>query len=129
VSLSAEAAGIALSVPKEPLAQTLLNLMVNAIRHVPEGGTVRLVARREADVTMLLVRDDGPGIPPEERDRIFEPFRSTGDGAGLGLSIVRRTCAELGWKIAIGDAPEGGAEFRIEIPRVEPEEEKAGVRS
>lgn len=115
-TLVTDAGAITVSAPREPLAQTLLNLVLNAIKQVEEGGTVQLLAREEAGATTILVRDDGPGVPAEERERIFEPFRTTGDGTGLGLSVVRRTCREHGWTVALGDAPGGGAEFRVEIP-------------
>jgi signal transduction histidine kinase len=118
VSLEAEAAGAVAPAPREPLAQVLLNLLLNAVRHSPDGGTVRLLAHADADGVTLLVRDSGPGIPAAERDRIFEPFHSAGtDGTGLGLSIVRRIARERGWTVTVGDAPGGGAEFRIGLAR------------
>ncbi len=125
VTVRADPQGLTVSAPREPLAQALLNLLLNAIRHVPPGGTVELLARADGSAATILVRDDGPGVPAEERSRIFEPFRTLGDGTGLGLSVVRRICHDLGWSVTIGDAPGGGAEFRIEIPATGAEE-KAG---
>lgn len=124
VTVVADARGSTVSAPREPLAQTILNLLLNAIEHAPGGGTIELLAREEGEATAVLVRDDGPGIPVAERERIFEPFRTTGDGTGLGLSVVRRTCRELGWTVTIGDAPGNGAEFRVEIPTANPKVEE-----
>jgi signal transduction histidine kinase len=69
------------------------------------------------DRVTISVRDSGPGVPPAERSRIFEPFYTASvDGTGLGLSVVRRIARELGWELEVDDAPGGGAEFRIRLP-------------
>jgi signal transduction histidine kinase len=104
--------------PRAPLGQALLNLILNAIQHSPGGGTVSVEA--EAGITraeiVIAVRDEGPGVPAEERERIFKPFHSAGtDGTGLGLSVVRHLARELGWNIEVRDAHGGGAEFRLTI--------------
>ena len=117
VTLEADADARAASAPREPLAQVLLNLLLNAIQHTPDGGKVRLVARADGGAVTLIVRDGGAGIPAAERDRIFEPFHSAGtDGSGLGLSVVRRIARERDWTVQVDDAPGGGAEFRVEVP-------------
>ena len=76
---------------------------------------MRLAARPSGAGVELEVADTGPGIPPAERERVFEPFHSTrpGSHAGLGLSISLRIAEEAGGRIAIGDAPGGGASFRV----------------
>ncbi|MBD0320665.1 MAG: ATP-binding protein, partial [Gemmatimonadetes bacterium] len=92
--------------------------LLNAIRHTPAGGTVHLGARPAgagAGVE-VVVRDDGPGVPAGERERIWEPFHSDGAGSGLGLAVVRRLARELGWDARVDGAPGGGAEFSIHIP-------------
>ena len=76
------------------LAQALENLLRNAIRHSPEGGCIRLLARREGRYWQLCLVDQGPGVPEEALQRIFLPFTRlsaarSGDGFGLGLSIAR----------------------------------------
>lgn len=77
------------------LAQAVENILRNAIRHSPEGGVVRLGGQREADHWHLWIDDQGPGVVPEDLQRILEPFtrlnaaRPGGDGFGLGLSIAR----------------------------------------
>lgn len=120
VRLEADAGDRVAPAPREPLAQVLLNLLLNAIRHTPEGGTVKLVAE-DRDGLTLVVRDSGPGIPRKERDRIFEPFHSMGtDGSGLGLSVVRRIARKRGWAVTVTEAPGGGAEFRIALERSAP---------
>lgn len=108
----------------EPLARLLRNLVENALAHSPEGGTVavRLVPAPAggAEGPELLVDDNGPGIPPDRRARIFERFwradRRRGDGAGLGLAIVQRIADAHGAGITVEDAPEGGARFRLRFP-------------
>lgn len=81
------------------------NLADNAIRYTPPGGQVDLVVRREGDVVVLQVRDNGPGIPVEERHRVFDAFyRVSGSqevGSGLGLSIVKTLATRLGAVVSL----------------------------
>jgi signal transduction histidine kinase len=116
VTVDADAGGSVAAAPREALAQAILNLLLNAIRHTPAGGTVRLAARPAQGDLEVVVSDTGPGVPPAERERIWEPFRSEGGGTGLGLAVVRRLARELGWEARVGGAPGGGAEFSIRIP-------------
>jgi signal transduction histidine kinase len=102
--------------PRDPLAQVLLNLLLNALDHSPDGGTVRVLVDAPDGRVEIAVRDEGPGVPPAERERIFEPFRGGRHGTGLGLSVVRRLGRELGWDVLVGEAPGGGAEFRLVMP-------------
>lgn len=116
VRLLSDAGRLTVPVPREPLAQALLNLLFNAVAHTPRGGTVRLTALREGDGVTVRVRDDGPGIPAEARERIWEPFFTGGGGTGLGLAVVRRVAREQGWTVDEGNAEGGGAEFRLRLP-------------
>lgn len=103
--------------------QILRNLVVNAITHA--GTRVQISAAREGDFAVIRVRDDGPGIPAEHLDRIFDRFhrvdpsrsRSTG-GAGLGLAIARELVHLHGGTIAARNRPGGGAEVEFTLPAV-----------
>ncbi|ASW01565.1 sensor histidine kinase [Paraburkholderia aromaticivorans] len=100
----------------DQLARATDNLLLNALRHAPPGGQVTLRATRAAEALRIEVADDGPGVPPAERERIFEPF-VTGHaaGSGLGLAVVREIAAAHGGS-AFYEARERGACFVIEIP-------------
>ena len=101
---------------REPLAQALLNLLINAIEHSPPGSTVEIGALRGDRRVSVYVRDQGPGIPVADRERVFDAFHTGRGGSGLGLAVVRRVAEEQGWTIELTDATGGGAEFRIHIP-------------
>ena len=129
VRLTADAQRLAAATAREPLAQALLNLLFNAVALTPEGGTVELLARREAGEVRVLVRDEGPGVPEPLRERIWEPFFTGGSGTGLGLAVVRRLARQQGWAVEVGDAPGGGAEFALRIPEAPPAEAGGDHRS
>jgi signal transduction histidine kinase len=118
VSLEVDAAGLVVRAAREHVAQALLNLLLNAIDHSPPRGRVRLAAEQHKgdDNITIYVRDQGPGVPQTDYERIFEPLYSSAEGTGLGLSVVRRLALDLGWNIKIGEATGGGAEFRLVIP-------------
>lgn len=100
---------------REPLAQALLNLLINAISHSPEGAIVELGSSRSRDRVTIHVRDQGPGVPAERRGEIFEAFQTSSSGTGLGLTVVRRLAEEQDWTVDVADAAGGGAEFRIHV--------------
>jgi len=102
----------------DPLRQVVLNLALNAVDATPEGGAVHLRARAGPAGCELAVEDEGPGVSPAERERIFEPFRSTKPGrpGGLGLAISRRLVEQTGGRLEVGDRPGGGAVFAIRLP-------------
>ena len=117
VALRTDPGDVKVSASRETLAQVLLNLLLNAIEHSPAGGYVELRATLDGDDSAVIaVRDQGPGVPPAERDRIFEPLYSPRGGSGLGLAVVRRIASESGWTVDVGDPIGGGAEFRIRLP-------------
>ena len=103
------------------LGRALSNLLRNAQKYA--AGTIRLTARREGARVTIAVEDDGPGIPDEERERIFEPFyrldrsrdRATG-GFGLGLSIVRKAVLLHGGSVQVERSAMGGARFVVSLP-------------
>jgi signal transduction histidine kinase len=94
--------------------------MENAIRHTPPGTRVRARVLAQNGEVVLTVQDNGPGIPPDLRDRIFERFvRGAGDrgsSTGLGLSIVRAVAESHGGSVIFEDA-DPGARFVVRLPR------------
>ena len=98
-------------VAADPLAILSLvrNLVENAVKYAPNGGRVDLSVSCEAGMAVLKVEDNGPGIPPQDIDRIFEPFfrgqQPSGEGAGLGLSIVKRIVDQAKGEIAVENVP------------------------
>jgi nitrogen fixation/metabolism regulation signal transduction histidine kinase len=114
---------LTVEVDSQMLRRVLDNLVRNAVQAVaassPEGGGRVIVATRVDGASALLeVRDDGPGIDPDERERVFDPYFTTkDDGTGLGLAIAKKVVLEHGGSIECGAAPEGGAAFRIRLPR------------
>ncbi|MET0404748.1 MAG: ATP-binding protein, partial [Cystobacter sp.] len=109
-------------VDERMMRQAFLNLALNAVQAMPQGGTLRVSARRlpEGAGATVEFTDTGPGIPPAMRVRLFEPFFTTkATGTGLGLAIVQRTLQAHGGHITIDHPTTGGTTFRLELP-VEP---------
>jgi signal transduction histidine kinase len=110
------------------LRQALLNLIHNAIRYSPRETVIRLRLRRREkgndSVAVVEVADEGPGIAPEHRDKVFERFyridkarsREAGSGAGLGLAIARWAVERQGGRIELDSAPGAGSVFRVVLP-------------
>ena len=103
------------------IRQILWNLATNGLRAMPHGGALRLSALHEETsagrVAVLLVEDEGVGIPPEDVDSIFQPVRgSFGKGTGLGLAIVHRIVTDYGGHIEVRPRPQGGTVFRVTFP-------------
>jgi two-component system sensor histidine kinase GlrK len=109
-------------VDPDKLATALGNLLSNAIRFSPVGGTIELALSQDAGLARIEIADAGPGVAPSDRDRVFEPFyrgerqpRDAARGSGIGLSIVQEYVAAHGGRIEL--LPDGpGARFRIEVP-------------
>ncbi len=100
------------------LERILENLLVNAVRHTPPGSHIELRVERSANGILLTVADDGPGVPPEVRARIFEPFQrnavgATTPGTGLGLSLVARFAELHDGRAWVEERPGGGAAFKV----------------
>jgi two-component system OmpR family sensor kinase len=118
------------------LAQALRNLIGNAIEHTtPESGLVRMrVQALSGERLRFLVEDDGPGIPLDQRERVFRRFHRTdtardraSGGTGLGLAIVRAIADAHGGSVSAGESPEGGARIELELPGFTPAQ--AGERA
>jgi two-component system, OmpR family, sensor kinase len=107
---------------RDELHRLALNLMENALRHTPKGTRVRAEVTAHDGEVVLTVQDDGPGVPPELRERVFERFvRGTGDrgsSSGLGLSIVRAVAESHRGSVILEDAAPG-ARFVVRLPRAE----------
>lgn len=103
---------------EEKVVSVVSNLLANAIRHASHGGVVRCTLSSSPGRLILEVADDGSGVPPDQREAIFERYRrgSRSSGTGLGLAIVGEIAALHGGVVAVGDAPEGGALFTVELP-------------
>ena len=106
----------------ERLRQLLDNLLENALKFSPRGGSVHVRVRAGEDI-VITVRDEGPGVPEDARERIFERFYQTkhgrsvpGRGVGLGLTICREIAHLHGGTISVDSCAGGGAEFRVRLP-------------
>jgi two-component system, OmpR family, sensor kinase len=108
----------------DELHRLVRNLLENAIRHTPEKTTVELTARRDGDEALLEVLDDGPGIPADMEDDVFDRFvrgegpadTAAGGGSGLGLAIVRAVAEAHGGTVSAGRSTYGGARFSVRLP-------------
>lgn len=117
-----ETARVNIVADRQRLTQAVMNLMRNAHEHTPPGTTVRIGSRAAGDVVCIWVEDDGPGIPIEEQERIFDRFsrgqsgkRAT-EGAGLGLAIADAIARAHGGRLELDSAPGEGAKFSITLP-------------
>jgi signal transduction histidine kinase len=105
------------------LTQAVGNLLSNAARYTPEGGTVRLRLLRDGSDAVIEVADSGPGVAEEDRDRVFtrfwrgDPARTrTSGGVGIGLAVVREIVERHGGKVGVHSSDLGGAAFVIRLP-------------
>jgi two-component system, OmpR family, sensor histidine kinase BaeS len=121
--LQFEAESVRLELDPERIRQVLYNLLDNALRHTPEGGTVRCAIRKAEQQILLEISDEGPGIPPTDLERVFERLYRTdaarnraAGGSGLGLAIVRTLVEAHGGKVRAANRLEGGAVFTVSLP-------------
>lgn len=107
-----------ISVDSEQIRQVLLNLVLNAVQAMHEGGRITLRSHQEDESIILEVVDQGPGIAPENVERIFDPFFTTrSTGTGLGLSIAHQIVHGHGGEILVRNNPDRGATFAVTLPR------------
>ena len=123
VKLLAELAECTATVDPAAIQQAVVNLLDNAIKFSPPQSTVTVTLTSDAAAWSLAVRDEGPGIPPAEHERIFERFYRLGNelrretqGTGIGLSIVKHIIQAHGGRIEVTNATGQGSTFRLSIP-------------
>ena len=129
-----EGAAVTVKGDRAALRSVVMNLIDNAVKYTPEGGHIHVAVRPGPDGTAFLeVSDDGPGIPSDLHDRIFDRFFRVGKppavgrgGAGLGLSIARRIVEAQEGRIEVESAPGRGSTFRVRLP-VAPRNDKEGT--
>ena len=115
--------GVVARIDADAFRQVLLNLLDNAVKYGPPGQTVRVRLELRGLALRLSVDDRGPGVPWEERNRVWEPYRrlardaegATG-GSGIGLAVVKDLVELHGGRVGVVEAPGGGARFWIELP-------------
>ncbi len=125
VEVSSAPGGIELETDGALLQRALLNLLMNAVEAAASAGSscqqrrvLIEVVRDSDDWVSIRVQDEGPGIPPEQMDRIFNPFFTTkDDGTGLGLAIVHQIAETLGGSVRAANREGGGACFSLGLPR------------
>ena len=103
------------------MSRVLQNLLVNAVRHTPEDGTVRIEARHRNGSLEVAVADTGTGIPAHDLALVFEPFyradpARSGAGSGLGLTLARSIVEGLGGHITAESHPDAGSRFTVCLP-------------
>ena len=105
------------------LEQVVRNLLTNAAKFTPSGGTITVAVDAHGDDAVLEVTDDGPGIPPDEIPHVFERFwrgrnATTVSGSGVGLAVVAELVAAHGGRVVAGNAAGRGARLTVTLPRL-----------
>lgn len=124
VEFEAPAVPVVITTSESMLGKVVTNLLSNAVRYNREGGRVRLSLADAGDTISITVADEGIGIEPDDRERIFDEFyrspaaqAKSALGTGLGLPIVRRFVTDLGGAVAVDSRPGEGAVFAVTLPR------------
>jgi signal transduction histidine kinase len=102
----------------DQMTQVMMNLLINALQILPNGGKIELNLRDEKEQVVMDFIDNGPGILAENQAQIFEPFfTQRSGGVGLGLAVVRQIVQAHGGEISYQDSPQKGAQFTIILPK------------
>jgi signal transduction histidine kinase len=132
-TVNAEIAPVVLGIDAAKVERIVENLLANTARHTPEGGTVWVRVTPEVGGVLIGVDDEGPGVPDELKEAIFEPFRQGArrnqhsPGVGIGLSLVARFAQLHGGRAWVEDRPGGGAAFRVFVPGDDDAAEEEGA--
>jgi two-component system sensor histidine kinase GlrK len=136
IRVSRDVEDVTLKADKAKIRLVFDNLLSNALKFTPEGGSITVKLRRNSSGVVVDFADSGPGIPPQERERIFEPFYTGSTpqagplkGSGIGLSIVAEFVAAHGGKVELMEGQVAGAHFCIHIPATAIVEQRHEVRA
>ena len=117
------AAGVSVSADRLVLREAVTNIIDNAIKHSPRGSSIQLDVRLDGSHALLTVTDEGPGVPVEYRDRVFDRFFRIDEGrsrdhggTGLGLAIAKWAVEANGGRLSVNAGPRGGSAFQIALP-------------
>jgi signal transduction histidine kinase len=124
-SVEIDAEPLIVSVDPAKVERIVENLLANAARHTPPGTRVWVRVESEGDGALVIVEDEGPSVPAESREMIFEPFQQAGHpnhapGVGVGLSLVAKFAELHGGRAWLEDRPGGGASFHVLLPGADP---------
>jgi signal transduction histidine kinase len=103
----------------QQMAQVVVNLLINAAQATSDQGQISISTRHEGEEVVLVVRDSGHGMPPEVREKLFQPFFSTkpiGEGTGMGLAVVHGIVTAHGGRIEVESEPGRGSTFTVRLP-------------
>jgi signal transduction histidine kinase len=123
--------GLVLETDEPMLAQLVANLVQNAINHCPAGKAIRIGSVRESDTIVIVVEDNGPGIPVDQRESVFQMFHqvdpsASGGGAGLGLALVKAIAERLGAGITLDDAGPG-LRVAVRFPAIDADGQRRAI--
>jgi signal transduction histidine kinase len=115
-----ESPDVSLNIDPVRIEEVVTNLIDNAMKYGPEDKPIDIEIAEDADAVRVAVRDHGPGIAPDQRERIFEAFHRAGSqtrGVGLGLHVAREIVKLHGGSLDVQDGAGGGAKFVMSLPR------------
>ena len=119
LKIEASAESLFVTGDADQLRQVMINVLLNAAQALPGVGQLQITLLKKAEQALVYVDDSGPGIPEEDREKVFQPFFSTkahGEGTGLGLPLCRKLVEAQGGEIFAHQAPLGGARISVSLP-------------